>query len=400
MTSGGFFKLDTGAVFSIKSSENERLTLDGNSTNVPVTAGSSALVQNTGGQLNIENVVLTNNMADVASLDKCYGGLLYVSGGLSRVIDSTLEKGNANNGGAVYIDGGQVELVGTDVKNCNSSASGGAVRHQGGLLKIEGGSFEGNNSGGPGGAIAADKSVTLNIKNTVFDSNSTGAGHGGAIYITGGSTLNGENVKFSGNFADGNGSYYGGALALNSASTANLTDCVFDGNKVDHSGTNNGGAVYVGGGSTLEVSGESKFLNNKAATNGGAIYGNAGSQVKLHAGTVLENNTSNAGGAIYIVQYSVFAEQCKFINNTASGASGGAVYISGASNAPAEFKAENCSFTGNNAKTYGGAMNVTSAFSTVTLDGCSFSDNTAAAANNANTLMLRPMQMPHLPTAP
>ena len=163
---------------------------------------------------------------------------------------------------------------------------------------IEGGSFTGN-SGTTGGAIIADTGVALKITDTSFQNNTTTGGHGGAVYLSGESSLVAVNAVFDGNTAGGSGSYYGGALGLNGASSATLTGCMFDGNAVTHEGNNNGGAVYVGGSSALTVTGGT-FRNNRAYgdanANGGAIYGNSGT-VTVEA-AAFENNSAKNGGAI------------------------------------------------------------------------------------------------------
>ena len=91
-------------------------------------------------------------------------------------------------------------LTDTTLTGNSSVASGGAIRYQGGTLVIEGGSFTGN-SGTTGGAIIADTGVALKITDTSFQNNTTTGGHGGAVYLSGESSLVAVNAVFDGNAA-------------------------------------------------------------------------------------------------------------------------------------------------------------------------------------------------------
>lgn len=384
MTSGAFFEIPAEAKFGLEGSSRNTLTLDGNSANMMVTEASSSLLINQG-ELHINTVTLQNNYASGTKLDGCYGGLIYAPSGIVNVTDSLLTGGSATNGGAIFISGAQVTLKDTTVTNCTSSASGGAIRYQGGILMIEGGSFSGN-TGASGGAIAMDNGVTLQVTDARFESNATSGGHGGAIYMTNSSALEATGVTFAANHTEGNGSYYGGALGLNTASTATLSGCVFDGNYCDHDGTNNGGAIYSGKNTQVEITGASVFENNYVTANGGAIYGNNGAQVTVGPETTFTENRAASGGAAYVIGYTLMIEDSVFTENSATG-SGGAFYVK-PGDTETVLSISSSSFDRNSSGGYGGVVNVAGAGSQVSFVDCTFTGNTAKAANNANTLMV------------
>ncbi|MBQ9392647.1 MAG: right-handed parallel beta-helix repeat-containing protein, partial [Oscillospiraceae bacterium] len=381
MTSGYLFSVTPQAIFTLRGTAAARLTLDGNAS-VAVTGEDGALLYNRG-VLMLETVTLQN-----ANAAQSYGGLLRSPSGVVSVKNAVLSGGYAKNGGAIFVSGGQMTLTDTTLTGNSSVASGGAIRYQGGTLVIEGGSFTGN-SGTTGGAIIADTGVALKITDTSFQNNTTTGGHGGAVYLSGESSLVAVNAVFDGNTAGGSGSYYGGALGLNGASSATLTGCMFDGNAVTHEGNNNGGAVYVGGSSALTVTGGT-FRNNRAYgdanANGGAIYGNSGT-VTVEAAS-FENNSAKNGGAIYVIGYTLTVNSAAFSGNTTAvtgGGGGGALYA--ADSVDTVIRVADSTFTGNTAGTYGGVINVLKN-GTVSFSDSAFTGNTARSGNDANTFMV------------
>lgn len=383
MTSGAFFEIPEEAKLGLQGTAEKNLVLDGNNTAVEVTEANSSLL-NSKGELHVEKAVLRNNYASTEKLEGCYGGLINANNGIVNVTDSVLTGGNATNGGAIFISSAQVTMKNTEVSNCVSSASGGAIRYQGGILVVEGGSFK-NNTGSAGGAIAMDNGVTLTTEGTILEANATSGGHGGAIYLTNKSIIEGKNVTFKENHTEGNGSYYGGALGLNTESAANLESCVFDGNYCDHEGNNNGGAIYAGKATQVTISGTSEFKNNYVTTNGGAIYGNNGAQVTVGENTTFTNNRANAGGAAYVIGYTLEVNGSAFNENSATG-SGGVFYVK-PGDTDTELTVSGSSFTENTSGGYGGVINVAGSGSTVSFTDCTFTANTAKTSNQANTLM-------------
>ncbi|CAA0104083.1 Alpha-agarase [BD1-7 clade bacterium] len=142
--------------------------------------------------------------------------------------------------------------------------------------------------------------------------------HGGAIKIDTNSTVEITNVTFQGNRVSG-ADAIGGALMIEN-SNVTVSDSTFEWNK---STSGRGGAIGVSGGSTLTM--DRVTVNNNVSTNsdgakagGGAIYavGN-GVNVFLVNSTVTANTATNNGGAFFIRDgATVNCEYCTVVNNS------------------------------------------------------------------------------------
>ena len=152
----------------------------------------------------------------------------------------------------------------------NSGYGGGALYGQGGF-NIDHCVFSQNYATGSpstysshGGAIY-NNGTPSNISNSVFRSNATLYGAGGAIYNNTGGTINLTNCTFTGNNAGGYSS--GGALNNNSTSNANISNCIFWNNTANGSHANADAEIIHYNG-TLNVSNTIWQGNNS----GGTIY--------------------------------------------------------------------------------------------------------------------------------
>ena len=129
------------------------------------------------------------------SSDNAYTVVTITSPGVFVLIDGIhIEKGNAN------------ELTGTE-----NQTTGGAIFKKDGsaTLSLRNCTFSENNSFGNGGAIYADNVGALRVNNTIFDTNTSEQGRGGAVHYNMGSNTNSGvflsaqffNTTFSGNTA-------------------------------------------------------------------------------------------------------------------------------------------------------------------------------------------------------
>jgi predicted outer membrane repeat protein len=75
------------------------------------------------------------------------------TGDVYRFEDCSLSDNSSGDGGAVYVEGGQLELTGADFEGNSASGSGGAVHSVDGQLKVVDSSFVGNSAGSRGGAV-------------------------------------------------------------------------------------------------------------------------------------------------------------------------------------------------------------------------------------------------------
>lgn len=157
----------------------------------------------------------------------------------------------------------------------------------------------------------------------------------------------------------GNGN--GGTAGMEVYNTLNMYGGVFRDN---HSQSNSGALCCTRSG-TVNITG-GKFINNTADSNWGF----------LTVGAIL------LGGDYYYSGINATIKNCEFINNSAPGKGyGGAIDIRNAESVIIE----NCTFNGNSASRYGGAIRVRGADSVkdISIKDCSFVNNSAASLGGA-----------------
>jgi len=252
---------------------------------------------------------------------------------------------------------------------------------------------------GVGGAIYAEEKCGAVITGCTFTNNYARQGFPG----TGGTKGSGAQYPDPYNpstpgtdgFTVSFGMIRGGAITLGKGATSNIIDCVFDGNKAFEADYLN--TVYVVGDQQVtQTSEEYQFL-----TRGGAITIDPNSTIRNFSNLVFKNN---GGCAVDIGQgTTIYVKDSVFENNydwektfldfylqpervlqlyeqyypEALTISAGAVFVD--EKCP-NVVFENCSFTKNFSKTYGGAIN---AKSDITAINCSFGANEAEANGGA-----------------
>ncbi|MBQ4634705.1 MAG: hypothetical protein IJB71_05100, partial [Bacilli bacterium] len=203
------------------------------------------------------------------------------------------------NGGAMYLDGGTINIYGGIFYHNTAGATGGFVTLTNGNFNVYDGIFA-NNSAAGGGVFTlryATNSGIVNFTGGVFVNNSSSK-DGGAIHMTSG-TLNMENVIIYGNSATNNG----GFLYISSGNFNLKNSLIYD-----NLATNHAGAIYMTGGNLKMESGyigiDADDLNLKranTATNGsgGGIYITGGT-ITMNAGNIYNNAASLNGGGVYV----------------------------------------------------------------------------------------------------
>ncbi|MBK6647638.1 MAG: sortase [Anaerolineales bacterium] len=230
------------------------------------------------------------------------GGSIYIAGGTLSVANTTFSVTDpAGNGGAIYFAGSTAAISNSIFQNHNGGDidDGGAIYINAGDVTISGSDFTGNSAidggGSDGGAIYLNGG-TLHINSSDFTSN-TASGDGGAIYAANGTLTIGNTagVTFESNSADA-----GGAIRINSDS-ATISNTIFDSNTAIRS---EGGAIFINDTSNNTTITLSTFNGNGAsrannATAGGAIY-SEGTVVGIVNSTFTANTVSEtgAGGAV------------------------------------------------------------------------------------------------------
>lgn len=225
----------------------------------------------------------------VASIDSCYfsqnvgpdtGGAIVLINGEYTVLNSEFDGNTAKNSinnsssGGIYhgtSGGGPSLLVLRNSKFTNNESNfGGALSNVGANANgiIEDCIFENNIATNSGGAISSSFSSVSAIRNCVIKNNS--AAYGGGLYsVDANSFVTLESIHFEGNSALGNYDSEGGAIKLSGTTTMDITNSNFINNESEA-----GGAIHTEelslDGANLEV-GNSYFISNIAAFEGGAI---------------------------------------------------------------------------------------------------------------------------------
>ena len=222
-------------------------------------------------------------------LKNCQATLFEIHSGELSFANVELSGNSGTNGGVIKQTGGKVFLHGA-FKNNTCSENGGVINSTNGFIRIDADPkstasvFDGNRAKN-GGFIYADSS-TIEFyfmdefddyqKNYIQISNNTAAESGGAIYLTGNSTLTLSTGIWENNVAS---SGSGGAIYIDSKAEAHL----IEGNKI----LNRVDKTYP----------EPKILRNFAQTSGGAIYN--GGLLNLARGLLYSNYCKTKGAAIH-----------------------------------------------------------------------------------------------------
>ncbi|MBR5957066.1 MAG: SUMF1/EgtB/PvdO family nonheme iron enzyme [Salinivirgaceae bacterium] len=258
--------INTTVPISISNLQMSRVSAD-RVINVP--AGKSLILDNctiSGGT--------EDNLASV-------GGAYIGEGGKLTLKGSSIKYFSAENGGGVYVDGGELILV-TDkyynyafVSNCLATSYGGGV-------------YATNN-----GIITLSDSYS-SVKNNEAE-------RGGGIYLTGNATI--DSKYYYSEISNNEAIQDGGAIYLDNGVSVTFNDgCYISSNIAG----GNGGGVYVANGATLTV-GKGKIQNCTAETNGGGMYIAYGGSAALSGTGSYESykgyvysNSSQFGGGVYV----------------------------------------------------------------------------------------------------
>ena len=212
------------------------------------------------------------------------GGAIYLEDGTFMMEGGTIRNCSAQKGGAIYIKGStdtKFEMTGGSILECTSQTDGGALYMEGGQVILSGGTISKNvASMGNGGAISilgGDFSMpetgTATIsQNAAFIRNNTG-GDGGGIYVTSTSTTHDVKVEIlSGSITNNSSDRRGGGLCVDMAKNQKINANVTVGADGSKSKTNplitTNTALIQGGG--LYVKGATANIT----INGGKILGN------------------------------------------------------------------------------------------------------------------------------
>ncbi|MBN9386781.1 MAG: hypothetical protein J0I20_01910 [Chloroflexi bacterium] len=194
----------------------------------------------------------------------------------------------------------------------NQADQGGAVLNDGGNLVLNNATLT-NNVARMGGAIYNRHNGTLKISQSNLNDNGTTQGsywhgyNGGAIYLEDG-TLNVDNTTFEGNTA-----YFGGAI-YNAQAQVNISFSKFNNNSTQKS-------VYCESEGSENGDNVSKCVSDAAGASGGAIYSASPFDTD---NTTFESNTADYAGGAVVTTGGEF-KACFFYTNRVKNGNGGAI---------------------------------------------------------------------------
>ena len=255
-----------------------------------------------------------------------------------RINGLTLTGGNASEGGAAWVEQGDVTFVGTTIDK-NSAALAGGIYNSG----------------------------TLSLSQCAVTNNTSVDYSGGGIYN--GATLSLTGTTVSGNSA---GTQNGGGL--DNLGTAQISGGTFSSNRASR-----GGAISNEQGGQLLIQQGTTFSNNSAVSDAGGIYNSSGGQLQIQQGSTFSNNSAAANsGAIYNAGATTITGAL-FNGNQAGtpgvASRGGALFTQGITTITES------TFTANSIIGSGGAIE-TDYYATTTLDDDTISGNTASASGS------------------
>ena len=336
-------------------------------------------------------------------------------GGVMTVYNATFDKNYAaNNGGAVY-NTGTLVIQNSDFegnKITSGNGDGGAIYSNTGSLVVKDTDFEDNSAYenpegncGYGGAIYV-QGGTVDIQGSEDEMAEFSENHaltGGAVYVskhTTSTTI--KNVEFVDNWASDIG-----ALGIFGKDTT-LTNLLFEGNRATGEFAefdfNDGGGALFFGSEAQAVLDNGVFRSNESAGVGGAIAtrspnkgDNSAAKLDVLNSTFSKNVAETQGGAIYTAFYNskeainhIYVANTTFVANKAE--EGGAIYNEGMADRGqnyAAIKLSDVTFKDNHASSAGGAI-YNAKGGTVALSGKNtFADNTVDKAivdNHSNNI--------------
>jgi predicted outer membrane repeat protein len=224
------------------------------------------------------------------------GGGLYTSAP-TVITDSTFSQNSAGNGGAIGISRTNVQISST------SFASNAAVSNDGGAIYMSG---------------LSSLPATLTILDGAFSSN-TAVRHGGALYASSYTTTTVTRSSFLTNTSNpALPSTQGAGGAINNAGALTVARCAFVGNTAGSaSGSNNSGGAIVTTSATDITN--STFRNNSVRGAGGALHYKGSNSSGLILNTTVYGNTlmgPGSGGGISYDASSVTMRNSIVASNT------------------------------------------------------------------------------------
>ncbi len=219
--------------------------------------------------------------------------IFMVSNSELNISKITIQDANASFGAAVNIEYSSLNIVDSNLSN-NESEYGGAIYSYNSTINISNSTISNNIARSEGGAIYAYSYNDIQISNSTISANSAEGmddkeGIGGAIYASYGNTINISSSTINNNRAD-----LGGAIAVDE-SDINIDDSTIS--------FNNAVGVWVEDG-------------HPYTGYAGGISSND-SNITITKSNLNENNASESGGALFLMNSSALLSESSFNSNMA-----------------------------------------------------------------------------------
>lgn len=359
IVNGGTFEMNGGSITDNGKVVETKKTINGggvylNGGNFKLSSGiisGNAVTGNGGGVfLTGENCVYELFNGDIINNKAEYGGGVYLESG--KFILGTLNSENGNISENSAVQGGGVYIGSVQTKAGESSST----TSEDGFV-MNGGKITSNNTTDNGGGIYL-QGGDFNQYGGIIQTN-TSQTNGGGIYLVGGS-FNLHNGTVQGNYAAKGG---GGIYLSGGNFTMSDGDITLNGVRVVDavtSTTESGGGVYLSGGSFKQQGGE--ITSNISTAKGGGVCIVGGGNFNMENGFITANGRDTEGKIITENGGGVYLENGNFTlgtsnnpyNGTINGNGadyGGGVYLKGGS-----FVQNYGSLDGNIAEFFGGGL--------------------------------------------
>ena len=274
-----------------------------------IVAGAGPVIRVTGGKVNIESGMIHEGTG--RAIDASGGSTVNLNGGHIYGFDGVTD------GGAIYINGGELNLSGTVVASNHARNYGGGIYALNCAVTMDGGVISGNtvasaldsngisgsgaeNANFGGGGIAV-QNCNFNLSAGYITNNTSCAdgywGGGGGILCRDTTTLN-----MSGGYVTGNRANAGGGIKtidyIDSSATVNITGGYICSNLATYG---EGGGIAIGGGDKAYVS--AGYINNNTTQSpfdwgGGGLFVANDASLYIERALVTENTSGGFGGGI------------------------------------------------------------------------------------------------------
>lgn len=258
LTSGDVIYIDAGNYY--RTDKNLTLSVNGLSIigadpdrtvfdNDRASADANLLFTITGDNITIEGIL-------IVGYNKGTGGAsaVHINGATGIVFNNVLTDENTPGGGsaAILVNNSSSVIFNGGGSNCNSASSvaGGGVNIEGvnNTVTFNDYSFARNSKDYQAGSglfvVCSNGSTTVTVNRTIFEDNFNGTTTGGAAIFVSGATVNVNNSCFSNNESGAvSSTNYGGAISVGRGATMNINNCTFTNNFATSS--SRGGAIAI-----------------------------------------------------------------------------------------------------------------------------------------------------------